>query len=269
MSKVMKIEEYHYTVPAGPGLPPARPMKRVYWDSDLYYQAFNQCLSMPHLPQGALVHIWSETTWQAQRCREVNWTDEEARLVGMGEKLCPQCRGKNVIRRPHRGVKTGLKIIRPEPCLFLLWKRFYPRWYNPANVGGDYRSVTIDNLESYAGNLNGFPAEKLAKLLTTVREFEHNCYLLAGPSGTGKTTLMTGMYQRALIKWSLESFEKGTAVPAVWKIKASTLAKQFRNWEMKDAGRDADTGKPTPVPDVTVEKVHAALCAGFVPCLFV
>jgi hypothetical protein len=40
---------------------------------------------------------------------------------------------------------------------------------------------------------------------------------------------MTGMYQRALIKWSLESFAKDISVPAVWKITASTLAKQFRD----------------------------------------
>jgi hypothetical protein len=244
-------------------------MKRFYWDSDLYYQAFEQCLSMPNLPPLALAHVWHETTWQVQLHRETRWTEADAKLVGMGEMVCPHCHGRGELKRPYRGVKTGIRISRSELCMCGLWKRYYPHWCNPANVGGDYRSVAIDNLENYAGNLNGFRGEKLVSLLETVRKYEHNCYLLAGPSGTGKTTLMTGMYQRALAKWAWESFEKDVATPAVWKITASTLAKQFRDWEMKDAGRDADTGKPTLPPEVTVVKVHAALRAGFVPCLFV
>lgn len=188
--------------------------------------------------------------------------------VGLDKMPCPQCRGKNENRPPYKGWITGLRIWGPRACMCKLWKRYYSRWCNPANVAADYRSVTIDNLEDYAENLNGFPGTSLEEMLTQVRTHEFNCYLLAGPSGTGKTTLITGMYHRALRSWAEFTFQNNIHVPAVWKVTASALAKQFRDWEMREVGRDADSGKPTPPPEVTVEKVHAAIRAGLTPCLF-
>jgi hypothetical protein len=55
----------------------------------------------------------------------------------------------------------------------------------------------------------------------------------------------------------------------VWKVSATSLAEQFREWEMRDVSRDADTGGPTPMPEVTSSKVMSAVRAGFVPCLFI
>ena len=87
------------------------------------------------------------------------------------------------------------------------------------------------------------------ELLTTVRNHKHNCFLLTGRAGTGKTTLLTAMYERALKEWANQTFRRNLGVESVWKVHANTLAKQQREWEMRDQGRDAETGPPTPLPD--------------------
>jgi hypothetical protein len=77
------------------------------------------------------------------------------------------------------------------------------------------------------------------------------------------------MYRRALQEWAQKSFRETMGVEAVWKIHANALAKQQRDWEMRDNGRDAETGDPTPLPTVTKNKVLEAVRAGFTPCLFI
>jgi hypothetical protein len=271
-------QEYPYLAPFGPDpligpLPPlGHQIPRFKWgEPGMRYQALEQNLLMPHIPFGAIKFLRTEIDWRGQRCREEKWFQDDAIAVGMGVMECPYCKGSNEVFRPYRGTKTGLRVRRPQPCMCGLWQRYYLRWNNPDNVAVDYRSVTIDNLETYSRNLNGFNKTQLADLLDKVRTYEYNCFLLAGPAGTGKTTLITGMYQRALARWAHESFDRDVNVPAVWKVTASTLAKQFREWEMRDQGRNADavSGETVPVPEVTVVKVHAAVRAQFVPCLFI
>jgi len=271
-------KEYKYFRQPGPRTPgPDDPLPhelpRFKWDASLRYRALEQNLSMPNLPYMAIYYVRHETKWQPEPFEQEVWTDADMKLVGTGQKECPYCHGdhevKHEVKRNYFGVDTGLRILRPEPCQSLLFQRFFSRWCNPANVAADYRNVTLDNLESYAENLNGFPVgKKLKYLLKMVRDNQYNCYLLAGPAGTGKSTLMTAMYHRALGNWALESFERDVYCPAVWKITASTLAKQFREWELRDVGRDGEFGEPTLPPEVTVEKIFAAIRAGFVPCLF-
>jgi len=107
-------------------------------------------------------------------------------------------------------------------------------------------------------------------LLDTVRKYKDNCYLLTGRAGTGKTTLLTGMYHRALEDWCIQAFEneKFQGIECVWKINANTLAKQQRDWTMRDEGRDAETGEPAILPTVTKNKVLEAVRKGLVPRLF-
>jgi predicted ATPase len=57
--------------------------------------------------------------------------------------------------------------------------------------------------------------KKLNKLLMMVRDNQYNCYLLASPAGTGKSTLMTAMYHRALGNSALESFERDVYISRI------------------------------------------------------
>jgi AAA domain len=103
-----------------------------------------------------------------------------------------------------------------------------------------------------------------------VRKYGDNCYLLTGKAGTGKTTLLTAMYGHALMKWALQTFkkEKLRGIEAVWKVNANVLAKQQRDWAMRNEGRDAETGQPAILPTVTKNKVLEAVRVGLVPHLF-
>ena len=105
--------------------------------------------------------------------------------------------------------------------------------------------------------------------MTTARKHPHSCYLLTGKAGTGKTTLMTAMYERALKEWANKTFRDDIGVESVWKVNANALAKQQREWEMRDHGRDAETGPPTPLPTVTRGLVESAVKAGLTPYLFI
>jgi hypothetical protein len=189
----------------------------------------------------------------------------------------PYCENTLTVERKHVGVVTGLRITRRVPCKCAMYRNFYKRWNNPTHVAENYRRFKLDNLEKYFGYLTNFnydvdnPNEpsSFKHLLETVRTHQYNCNLLTGGAGTGKTTLMTAMYERALREWVQKSFRDAKGVEAVWKIHANALAKQQRDWEMRDQGRDAETGDPTPLPTVTRNKVLEAVAAGFTPCLFI
>jgi hypothetical protein len=230
-----------------------------------------------HLPKPALPHLLKESHFvedpsQAQE----EWTLALAEKVGTGGK-CPYCDGGLRVDRKFIGAITKIRTVMPQDCRCIMYRNYYSRWMNPATVATGYQIITFNKLERYHSYFKGFgydPAKPEASsafkhLLETVTKYKHNCYLLTGDAGTGKTTLMTAMYQRALKDWAYTSFYDKNPVEAVWKVNATALAKQQRNWEMRNEGRDADTGKPTPLPTVTRELVETAVRAGLVPCLLI
>jgi hypothetical protein len=228
-------------------------------------QAFEQGLTLHELPLDAIRYLKLEKEWVAEPFDEAECSEEEARKVGLEQIVCTKCHGTTKIERPYVVKVTGLRVERPFPCQCRLWKKFYPRWHNPANVNADYRAVRMDNLETYSENLNAFREEKaFTDLLADVRKYRFNCYLLCGPSGTGKTTLMTAIYHRALMEWAELSYQYNVPTPAVWKVHGGTLALQFRDWEMR-GDRPDDVSAAVKPPDVSLEQVVAAVRVGHVP----
>jgi hypothetical protein len=229
-----------------------------------------------HIPKDAVPYLLFETAFRIPLSEKDAWPEELSEAVGNGAE-CPYCADTQTIERKHVGVVTGLHITRRVPCKCGMYRSFYKRWNNPAHVAEQYRIFKLDNLERYSGYLKNFNYDvdhpnapsAFKHLLETVRTHQYNCYLLTGGAGTGKTTLMTAMYRRALQEWAQKSFRETMGVEAVWKIHANALAKQQRDWEMRDNGRDAETGDPTPLPTVTKNKVLEAVRAGFTPCLFI
>ncbi len=61
---------------------------------------------------------------------------------------------------------------------------------------------------------------------------------------------------------------KVRGIEAVLKVDANVLAKQQRDWAMRDADRDAETGMPAILPTVTKNKILEAVKYGLVPHLF-
>jgi AAA domain len=237
------------------------------------YQAVTQRLNISHMPKHALQYLRLETGWEAETFKPEEWTEEDAIAVGLGKKVCPHCMGSGYVERNFLGHLTRIKVTMPQACMCFFNRLFYSRWLNPANVPADYRNVRLRELATFTKNFATFPPggkpDKLEDLIAKVTQYRYNCYLLVGPAGTGKTTLMVAMYHRALTGWAIQAFKSQNPTPAVWKVTATALAKQFREWELRDIGRDADTGAPTPSPEVTPNKVLAAVRAGYVPCLFI
>jgi DNA replication protein DnaC len=266
-------EELIYTDPSPK---PVLDIPRFWWSGGLQSQAIihHQRLALRHLPDGARHYVTREIKWVYDDPTDKPypwqvWTEALARPVGLGEIECPYCKGTLTVARHYKGLKTGIRTIMPEDCHCRALKRYYPRWHDPAIVPRDYRNLRMHNLEQYIENFRTFKASgQFQYLLDTVRENEHNCYLLVGPAGTGKSTLMVAMYHRALINWAQKSYDTDTPRPAVWKVNATALSKQFREWELRDVSTD-DLGKPNLGPEVTVGKVMAAIRDKLTPCLFI
>jgi DNA replication protein DnaC len=209
-----------------------------------------------------------------RRRTDNQWADPKLRdAVGRKEVDCPYCGGNIWVDQNLVGKITSIRIARQHPCQCSILKNYFSRWENPANVATGYRNIGIKNLEKYSHMFSTFNFDpdnpdapsSFKTLLETVRGNKYNCYLCVGDAGTGKTALMTAMYNRALLEWASRVYQTGHMVEAVWKVNATSLAKQFRAWELRDVNDENDA---TPAPIVTVNKILSAIREGFVPCLF-
>jgi hypothetical protein len=203
-----------------------------------------------------------------ERQKKFEAPDQEA--IGTGEKECPRCRDRGYVAIDRIGETTGIKVRIDQRCICFVYRQFYKRWHDPRNVGKDYRSVKLSELKRFAANFGTFNQHgQLDVLIDTVTQFPRNCFLLAGPHGLGKSTLLIAMYRRALELWLQQAWATKNWTDAVWIANATTLAGEFRTWETRDDGRGEDEGKPTPLPTIWETKIHAAIRAGHNPCIFI
>jgi len=251
---------------------PASEIPRFMWNVAMSHAALSEGRVFDQLHKDALYYLKREKQFVVEKYAVVPWEEEVARKVGLGLMPCPDCKGRRKVERNYFGQTTGIHTSMPDACRCLIYLGFYPKYMNPANVPTDYRNIDIHNLEKYAANFRTFnraeAPKAFADLLDQVRKNPYSCFLLVGPAGTGKTTLMTAMYQRALQTWSYLSYVKRNPTEAVWKVDGPALSKQFREWEMRN--REArDSEASVPPPEVTAAKILAAVRAGFVPCVFI
>jgi len=251
----------------------ASDIPRFWWDAIMAHGAFVEGKTYPHsLPKDALYYLKRETRLVKESCPIEPWAEEVARKVGLSQMICPDCQGRREVGRDYTGQTTGIRVSMPDACKCLIYLGFFPKFMNPANVPTDYRNITIHNLKDYAANFRTFndpgAPKAFADLLDQVRQNPYSCFLLVGPAGTGKTTLMTAMYRHALQTWSHASFVLGKPTEAVWKVDGPALSKQFRDWEMRNRD-DRDSEASVPPPEVTATKILAAVRAGLTPCVFI
>jgi len=51
---------------------------------------------------------------------------------------------------------TGIRVIQSVDCRCRLYRNFYGRWYDPANVSNNYTHVEMQDLESKHLNFKNF-----------------------------------------------------------------------------------------------------------------
>jgi hypothetical protein len=167
------------------------------------------------LPKEAIPHILKETHFvDDPKQEQEKWSRELAVAVGTGQQECRYCANSQRVEHNRIGPVTGIRIVQEIDCQCKMHRKFYRHWYNPANVSTIFRPLHMGNLEGYYRNFKTFQYDPenpnapsaFKDLLDTVRKYDDNCYLLTGKAGTGKTTLLTAMYHRALMEWCLQSF---------------------------------------------------------------
>ena len=236
-------------------VPKVEDIPEFRWSPDLQYQAIVQKFKVTPIPKEAHQYLLLETEFIEQTYTPEKWTELDRTEVGLGIRECPHCFGDRTVDHQYVGKVTGIRVTRARPCTCQLVRLYYTQWLNPAIVPTDYRRVELPallpNYRSNFGTFNGDYERKamtLEQLVETVTKYEFSCYLCVGPAGTGKTTLMLAMYQRALANWAFRCFSTGKYTPAVWKVNATTLSKQFVAWSLKDMDKDPNSGSITPIP---------------------
>lgn len=86
-----------------------------------------------------------------------------------------------------------------------------------------------------------------------------------GPPNTGKTYLMTSLYQRALLEATYRQVEKNDFRDSVWRVNATELMNQTVAWSLEQ-GKEFKDWKKNPV--VTPQKIALAIKDGYRPRLF-
>lgn len=258
----MNKEEISMTETNKPAAPP------IPWDDNIH----QMLLSAPHtfrpgasgLTEETLPLLLKETEGifhlvpdqPVQKLAER--ADQEA--VGTGKAICSMCKGTGRVRRLHIGKQSGVQVLKPAPCYCTVYRKYFSFWLNAEYVAADFRDCTMinfrngklrDRFKQVGGGNKGYET-----IRTAVRQFPNYCILMVGSHGSGKTTLMSVLYDHALRNWASRSFEHNLVDPAVWKITALRLAAEQRDWEMKDSqAEDATVKKPM----VTADKILTAL----------
>jgi len=199
------------------------------------------------------------------------WKPGERKLVGKGLQVCPRCSNFQTYGLRQHGVVTGIRILSRRPCECVMMRLFWSRWSNPKNIGLDSQNIQLDRLIEFRHNFHRFKSiGELDKLIRTVTQYPRNSYLLAGPHGVGKSTLLTALYGKALMDWSTEAFHRGVPQEAVFIVNATVLQAELHAWSMKDTTNpDSEGGTPCPLPTITHRKILAAITAGFRPAIFI
>jgi hypothetical protein len=259
----------------GVSLPPVDKVDRFELSTDSFIKS-KAGFHYEHISAIAVEYLKQETGFVMERGPGIKpilpLDEEERRLVGTGQMKCPLCQGYQEIERLHRGRDTGIRTIMPIPCFCKAYKAYSTRWEDPLIVPSDYRKLSLEKLHQVREFRDRFKTFRskgtLDKLFGVTDVYRSFSYLLTGNGGTGKSTLMTALYQDALGAWAQQGYQQGNFTEAVWKTDALRLSKQFQAWSLRDMeGRRED--EAIEVPIVTPNKVKHAIKAGFQPCLFI
>jgi DNA polymerase III delta prime subunit len=246
-----------------------------YWKNYKHHAFKNLYWKLMDLTPEQEFVLTIETGWLRESVEYEDYTTTptpaEVREIGLGYTPCPDC--GNTLQHPVDliGVDTGVKVSMGESCRCISWRYFYPRLESADGLGPDYHKVRVEKLIEFSANFHSFNRLPggLELLLQTVREHPKNSYLLAGPAGQGKTTLLAALYAEALREWAKDAAHRGKKHEAVWVVNATRLAAEFAAWENRNNGRGENEGTPVKLPTITEEKIRLAVKHGFTPAIFI
>lgn len=248
--------------PPDPLIPPEE-LKPIWWTLHDQSQVHAQTpflLATGIVAASALYYLGMEEAFEP--LQEIDWSPEELRAVGRGEKVCPHCAGTGKIHLLHRGAKTGVRVYLESPCPCLVHRCFWQLWGNAAIVPERFRDVRLDTLTPSMES--ACPMSRQSALITRLREEPTSSYLLWGPPGSGKTHFSFALFRVAASRWAENASQMHHAPQAVWRIRAASLIDEQIAWDTRSLIDDAEVRVPT----VTVSMIRAAANAGLRPCLY-
>ena len=212
---------------------------------------------------------------------------DDRMLIGTKGHQCPHCFDDGEVRLEGVGTKTGLRIYMHHPCQCKQYNWYYRHWNNTVLVPDNYRDVKLSTIEQFKddarfanwtgrkhdhlkGERTGVEWEHLpvTKLFETLKQYPDQNYLFCGRAGTGKTTCLLALYQKAL--WDAAKAGGGGGCEYIWKVNANDLSNEFFEWKTRsDKTERLDTDPIIYSPTVTVGKILAAFKAGLKPRLFI
>lgn len=191
--------------------------------------------------------------------------------IGTGAIVCPHCKGRGTAPVPMRNVATGWMIAEGVSCRCGVLKLFWKRWANPVLVPERFRFVDLNTLQPDARSRTPLRLQEV--VLANLRKHPNQSYLLTGPAGTGKSTLATALYRKALERWAAIAWKTGKSANSVWRVSTHKLVEEFHFYTMGrmvtrlDANHEAYTENAVR-PSVMIEDIETAIGQHHTPCLF-
>jgi hypothetical protein len=196
----------------------------------------------------------TETHWKQVGKRVLIEDVETQKLIGMGEKVCPICRGVGMVKLTYIGRETKLESLREANCVCMYYREFWGKLLTTTPVHDQW--VRLETLTP--SKKCKLPLRRQANLIGFMRENPNMSYTFCGPSGTGKSTLCTALYHRALHNNAARRVMRDPFPESVWRITAADLCTEHHDYIMRretlNSNGDID---PPKTPTVTVGKIKA------------
>jgi hypothetical protein len=109
-----------------------------------------------HLPKAAIPYLLKESYFVDDPSQEQEvWHEALMVAVGTGQE-CPHCANSLTVEHKRVGPVTGIRVFQLVNCRCRIYRNFYSRWYNPANVSSNYTHLRMETLERQYQNFGNF-----------------------------------------------------------------------------------------------------------------
>jgi hypothetical protein len=176
-------------------------------------------------------------------------TNEDWAKVGRGQLDCPICNDSGSEQVRLKMIESGYQIRTSRLCNCSRARVYYGTWDKLCPPL--FRDRPMDLRTLAPSDKSCLPVETQKKYIDIIRENPRDNYLLAGPSGAGKTHFLTCLLSVACadkaIYWTTGNKNKPSG--GVYRMKVSKLVDEAMNHK-----RRSDAGDKTPPPTLS-EKV--------------
>lgn len=201
-----------------------------------------------------LAILLRETTWQ-----QIAAPSSTRLGTPAPNEKCARCDGKGKIKVLYRGEITGIITCRWFTCDCGNRRFFYAIEHStPAR----FRDVRLSSLSPSKQSI--LPAPRQAEIIGTLQARPDDSYFLYGTPGTGKSHMASAVYHETVWKSICAQVRRQDMQAAVWRVSASTLLREHKDWETRDKNNYS-----TEPPSVTEKAIRNAAAKGYRPCLFI